>query len=236
MSNASAIQFQPRKTPVQARSVASVDAILEATIQVLIKDGKLNLTTTRVAHRAGVSVGTLYQYFPNKSALLQALLRDKLSGVTSAIEDVGREMRGAALPAMADALVKAFVTAKFKHAAASVALYAASEDLGGKKIAREMQLRSVLAIEKMIRSSSEKVSGDPAALAQTLQGAISGVSRATLEYGVKPGAMEAMERELIVLTRAYLQASAGQISPSARPQVRESLSSPPNPSKSPNPA
>jgi AcrR family transcriptional regulator len=67
--------LEPRKTPVQARSVASVDAILEATLQVLLQVGKERLTTTRVASRAGVSVGTLYQYFPNKSALLQAALK-----------------------------------------------------------------------------------------------------------------------------------------------------------------
>jgi AcrR family transcriptional regulator len=206
LSPATATQFQPRKTPVQARSLASVEAILEATIQVLLKDGKMNLTTTRVAQRAGVSVGTLYQYFPNKSALLQALLRDKLSCVTAAVEDVSQRMRGTTLSEMADALVKAFIAAKFKHAGASVALYAASEDLGGKKIAREMQQRTVQAIRQMIESSSEKLSGDPSAIAQTLQAAISGVSRATLEHGVKPGAMEAMERELTVLARAYLQA------------------------------
>lgn len=208
MSHAAAIQFQPRKTPVQARSVASVDAILEATIQVLLKDGRMNLTTTRVAERAGVSVGTLYQYFPNKSSLLQALLRDKLSGVTGAIEKVSVEMRGARLADMAEALVKAFVAAKFKHAGASVALYDASEDLGGKKIAREMQLRSVNAIQQMIESSCDKISGDPAQIAGTLQGAVSGVSRATLEHGVKPGLMQAMEQQLIVLAKAYLCAFA----------------------------
>ena len=66
--------LQPRKKPVQTRSTATVDAILQATIQVLIAIGKERLTTTQVALRAGVSVGTLYQYFPNKSALLQACL------------------------------------------------------------------------------------------------------------------------------------------------------------------
>ena len=53
--------WEPRKSPVQARSAASVDAIIEATIQVLLRVGKERLTTTRVAERAGVSVGTLYQ-------------------------------------------------------------------------------------------------------------------------------------------------------------------------------
>ena len=76
------VVLEPRKSPVQARSAASVDAILEATIQVLLNVGKERLTMTRVALRAGVSVGTLYQYFPNKSALLQAALKRRLTEVT----------------------------------------------------------------------------------------------------------------------------------------------------------
>ena len=66
--------LDPRKTPVQARSTATVDAILSATTQVLLSEGQERLTTTRVAYRAGVSVGTLYQYFPNKQTLLRAVL------------------------------------------------------------------------------------------------------------------------------------------------------------------
>ena len=82
MSQRAQVVLEPRKSPVQARSTASVHAILEATIQVLLKVGKERLTTTRVASRAGVSVGTLYQYFPNKSALLQAALKRHLGEVT----------------------------------------------------------------------------------------------------------------------------------------------------------
>src|ERR1700677_5139026 len=95
--------LEPRKSPVQARSAASVDAILEATVQVLLDVGKERLTTTRVASRAGVSVGTLYQYFPNKSALLQAALKRHLDAVTGAIEIVCAEHRGKTLREMATA-------------------------------------------------------------------------------------------------------------------------------------
>ena len=94
MSQRSQALLEPRKSPVQARSTASVDAILEATVQVLLDVGKERLTTTRVASRAGVSVGTLYQYFPNKSALLQAALKRHLDGVTEAVEQVCQEQKG----------------------------------------------------------------------------------------------------------------------------------------------
>src|ERR1700693_3193222 len=78
--------FQPRKTPVQARAAFTVGVISEATIQVLLSAGVERLTTTRGAERAGVSVGTLYQYYPNKQSLLFAVLADHLEKVAAAVE------------------------------------------------------------------------------------------------------------------------------------------------------
>lgn len=62
-----------RKTPRQARSRATVDILLDATALLLIEDGHARATTNRIAERAGVSVGSLYQYFPNRAALVAAL-------------------------------------------------------------------------------------------------------------------------------------------------------------------
>lgn len=64
----------PRKLPRQARARATVDAIVEATTQVLRERGYERFTTTQAAERAGVSVGSLYQYFPNKAALAAAVI------------------------------------------------------------------------------------------------------------------------------------------------------------------
>ena len=74
--------------------------------------GKERLTTTRVALKAGVSVGTLYQYFPNKSALLKAALKRHLDEVAEAIENVCHEQQGHSLGQMATALMTAFLEAK----------------------------------------------------------------------------------------------------------------------------
>lgn len=60
----------PRKTAVQERSRFTVDAIYEAAIQVFTDNGYNSATTDLIAERAGVSIGTLYQYFPNKEAIL----------------------------------------------------------------------------------------------------------------------------------------------------------------------
>ena len=118
--------LEPRKSPLQARSAASVDAIIEATIQVLLQVGKERLTTTKVALRAGVSVGSLYQYFPNKSALLKAALKRHMDEVAEAIELVCHQQRGHSLEQMATALVTTFLEAKLRDAKTSVALYAVS--------------------------------------------------------------------------------------------------------------
>lgn len=64
---------KPRKLPKQERSQATVSAILIATTRILTEEGYDKFNTNRVAELAGVSVGSLYQYFPNKEALLYAL-------------------------------------------------------------------------------------------------------------------------------------------------------------------
>src|SRR5580658_9049476 len=66
-----------RKQPQQARSSELVAAILEAAVQVLAAEGARRFTTARVAEKAGVSVGSLYQYFPNKASILFRLQSDE---------------------------------------------------------------------------------------------------------------------------------------------------------------
>jgi AcrR family transcriptional regulator len=202
--------LEPRKSPVQARSTASVDAILEATVQVLLQVGKDRLTTTRVAARAGVSVGTLYQYFPNKSALLQAALRSHLSEVTEAVEQVCHEQRGKSLTEMATALINAFLQAKLKDGKTSVALYAVSSDVDGAKIAQQMGLKFSKAIVDMLKTAKEPLAADPQLVASMLQGAMVGVGRRMLESGSPEKQFETLRQELIFFACSYLNASSAR--------------------------
>ena len=206
----SPIPLGPRKSPVQARSTASVDAILDATIQVLLSVGKERLTTTRVALRAGVSVGTLYQYFPNKSALLQAVLRRHLETVTGAVERVCEKQSGNTLGQMATALTTSFLDAKMQHVKMSVALYSVSGDVDGAKISQQMSVRSIKAIADMLASSSEPLVNDLLLVASMIQGAMTGVSRRLLESSHPEKHVEDTRRELILLIGSYLQASSLQ--------------------------
>ena len=68
------LQINPRKLASQERSRATVDALLEATTRVLLKEGYDRASTNRIAEVAGVSIGSLYQYFPSKEALVAAVI------------------------------------------------------------------------------------------------------------------------------------------------------------------
>ena len=203
--------LEPRKLPVQARSAASVDAILEATIQVLLHVGKERLTTTRVAQRAGVSVGTLYQYFPNKKALLQAALKRHLDEVTRAVELVCHEQRGKPLEQMATALITAFLQAKMTDAKTSAALYAVSSDVDGARIVHQIGTRSNQAIATMLATSCEPLATDPQLIASMLQSVMTGVSRRLLESSAPEKQLETLRRELIFLACAYLKACSARL-------------------------
>lgn len=198
--------FEPRKSPVQARSAASVDAILEATVQVLLQVGKERLTTTKVALRAGVSVGTLYQYFPNKSALLKAALKRHLDEVTTALELVCNQQKGHSLSEMATAVITTFLQAKLRDANTSVALYAVSSDVDGAKIAQEKAIRSHKAITAMLKTAQEHLTTDPQLVASMLQGVMVGVSRKLLESPAPEKQFDILRQEMIFLACAYLNA------------------------------
>ena len=207
MSKAAASVFQPRKTPLQARSTATVDAILQAAVQVLLAEGKGRLTTTRIAARAGVSVGTLYQYFPNKSSLLQTLLKEHLDRVAAAVETACRSTLGASLDEMGEAIIAAFVQAKFRNIETSRALYAVRDEIDGKRIGREMHARAVSAMAALLRSARQTPVRDPETVAAMLLSAMTGVSRTMLEAGIRRDTMATMQVELTRLAQAYLQAS-----------------------------
>ncbi len=75
-----------RKAPVQARGRQSIDDLLSATQRVLVRDGPSGLTTPAIAREAGVSVGALYHFFPNKESLILALYEAKLGEIRAIVE------------------------------------------------------------------------------------------------------------------------------------------------------
>ncbi|MEZ5998617.1 MAG: TetR/AcrR family transcriptional regulator [Hyphomonas sp.] len=101
---------KPRKTPRQARSAATVDAILEAAAHILETGGLEAYTTNAVAVRACVSIGSLYQYFPNKDAITAALVLRDSEDMAARLEGVLADFEDQPLIACIDALIEETVS------------------------------------------------------------------------------------------------------------------------------
>jgi AcrR family transcriptional regulator len=91
---ASSTHLNPRKTPAQARSSEMVGAIIEAAARVLETNGFEGYTTNAVARRAGVSIGSLYQYFPGRDALTKALIQRETAVLIAEVAALGLEPNG----------------------------------------------------------------------------------------------------------------------------------------------
>jgi AcrR family transcriptional regulator len=81
-------RIQPRKNPTQERSADTVEAILEAAARILEDEGFEGYNTNAVASRAGVSIGSLYQYFPNKDAITRSLLQRETAPLKAEFAEV----------------------------------------------------------------------------------------------------------------------------------------------------
>jgi AcrR family transcriptional regulator len=114
-------QISSRKQPKQARSGELLAAILEAAVQVLAKEGAQRFTTARVAEKAGVSVGSVYQYFPNKAAILFRLQTGEWRRTTDLLRGILEDDQRPPLERLR-ILVHAFVRSECDEAEMRVAL------------------------------------------------------------------------------------------------------------------
>lgn len=114
-------KISSRKHPKQARSNQLVGAILEAAAQVLATEGAQRFTTARVAERAGVSVGSLYQYFPNKAAILFRLQSDEWRQTTDLLSTILKDVERPPHERLRT-LVQAFIRSECEEARMRVAL------------------------------------------------------------------------------------------------------------------
>jgi AcrR family transcriptional regulator len=195
--------FEPRKTPVQKRSTVTVGAIAEATIQVLLAVGLDRLTTTRVAERAGVSIGTLYQYYPNKQALLYAVLEVHSTKVAEAVEGACRAHRGDGMKLLVAAVVEAFVNTKLERTDVSTALYAAASEPEGAAVVKRLSKRVHRALTAALAEAAGATLGDMEFVALMLYSAMAGATRAVLEAGAPAKMVVRLREELLVICQAY---------------------------------
>ncbi|VVD69118.1 TetR/AcrR family transcriptional regulator [Pandoraea capi] len=203
----------PRKSPQQARSRVTIDAIFEAALQVLLLDGGRQLTTTRVAERAGVSVGTLYQYFQNKQVLLYAVLERHIDRIVETVEQTCQGAHGQALDVMARELATAYVGAKMRDIEEAQALYRLSEDLDGREVFSHAAARMHAAVVGMLRTAHNARFDDPETVAFVFLNSMTGPIKAILENRAPAGTChETLSRQIAdqmaTMCGAYLQCVA----------------------------
>ncbi|OKO81574.1 TetR family transcriptional regulator [Bradyrhizobium sp. NAS96.2] len=156
-----------RKQPQQARSTELVAAILDAAVQVLMKEGAQRFTTARVAEKAGVSVGSLYQYFPNKTSILFRLQSDEWRQNIGLLRDI---LEDAARPPLdrLRTLVHAFIRSECEEAAVRVALNDAAPLYRDAPEAREVRAAGERIVEAFMREALPATSGAVRAMAGDL--------------------------------------------------------------------
>jgi AcrR family transcriptional regulator len=183
-----------------------VESIYDATIQVLLKNGADRLTTVLVAQRAGVSVGTLYQYFPNKQALLFAVLERHLLLVAEAVEDACATNHFQPLEVMVDELVNRYVDAKLVDRNTSIALYRIAAEVGGGLIVERIRKRSQAAITAMLQTANLPASADVNFMVHIIYLTLAGTLRGHLEGNTPLRMTNKLKEHLVKLVIAYCRA------------------------------
>lgn len=207
LPKASAPDLQPRKAPQQSRSTATVEAIYDAAVQVLLTKGIAGCTTVHVAKRAGVSAGTLYQYFPNKQALLCAVLDRHMVRTVVAVEEACARNHFQPLDVMIDALVNRFIDVKLVDRGTSVALYKIAADIGASLIVERVRVRYETAITAMLQTAKLSRSTDIPFVVHMIYCTMAGTLRGHLEGNASSRTTKKLRQHLALLITAYCKAA-----------------------------
>src|SRR5690349_23875970 len=210
---------RPRKRPSQARSQATVDAIVDAAARVLVREGYGAFTTNRVAARAGVSVGSLYQYFPNKEALLAELKARHIADLARGLDEAMARVGDAPLPTLVAAVIEANVAAHLIDPELHRVLSAEVPQLGATDAAVAFEQRTVARVHALLESRRAELAVRDLGLATYL---VARTVEATIHEAVveRPDdlASGAITREVTRMLLRYLTISSR--APRAQPGPR----------------
>jgi AcrR family transcriptional regulator len=197
-----------RKLPKQARSADLVATILEAAVQVLAKQGARRFTAARVAEKAGVSVGSLYQYFPNKAAILFRLQSDEWRQTHELLRGILEDVERPPLERLRS-LVHAFIRSECEEAAIRGALDDAAPLYRDAPEAQEAKASGKEIIQAFLREAIPAASDATRALAGDLiKKTLSAVGKQFSESPRTPAEIEAYSDAMADMFCAYLDVIA----------------------------
>ncbi|PNQ02349.1 hypothetical protein A8G00_14060 [Sphingobium sp. SA916] len=200
--------LKPRKAPQQARSAVTIEAIHVATIQVLLAGGVGRLTTTRVAARAGVSVGTMYQYYPHKQALLFALVQRQFDLIDTAMRDAAARLAGSDLGTVAHGLATAWLDAKMADMVASRAIYGIAAEFDLSEMMGRAAQRMTQVIDTLLANAPDARFADRSSAAFMLAALLGGSVRVVMEAEPSEENFARLRCELPRACHAYLVAAS----------------------------
>lgn len=198
-------QISSRKQPKQVRSTELVAAILDAAVQVLAREGAARFTTLRVAERAGVSIGSLYQYFPNKAAILFRLQSDEWRQTTELLRAILEDTKRPPLERLRR-LVHAFIRSECDEAAVRVALDDAAPLYRDAPEAKEAKASGTRTIQRFMREVLPKAPATVRdAAGELIKTTLSEVGKRFSETRRTPAEIEAYANAMADMFSAYLR-------------------------------
>ena len=200
-------ELRPRKRPLQARSRETVDVILRAAARVFAAQGYAAGTTNRIAEAAGVSVGSLYEYFPNKDALLVALMEAHIAEGQALLEQAAASVmvRSPSLRQAVRQLVEAMIALHARDRALHRVLF--EEAPLPPRLRRQLadaERMIAVRVAGYLQRHAEVTAPDPALAATVVVQAVEALTHKLVVHGSDDLAAQA--DELVALVVAYLTA------------------------------
>jgi AcrR family transcriptional regulator len=196
-------KITPRRAPRQARSQATVEVIQEAAARVLAKESPTSFNTNRIAEVAGVSVGSLYQYFPNKTALTVSLIARAQEEISHKIEALLQEIMGLPLLEAIRRLVQLGINGQFGEPIYAAALDQEERHLPVEALLKNAEQKNAAAILRLLSLHSSQLKDPPTeATALDLMAIAKGLIEGEAARQNKPSA--ALEERVMQAIAGYL--------------------------------
>ncbi len=208
MPSRRANELRPRKQPSQERSRATVSVILEAAARIFASHGYAGATTNHIAAKAGVSIGTLYEYFPNKDALLVALMEAHIAEGDALLRNAGTKALAPEVPVTEaiDHLVQAMIALHARDRNLHRVLF--EETPVPARVRRrldEVERGIAATIAAFLRTRPEVTAPDPDLAAHILVQSIEALTHRLVVHSERENE-SAQRREMVALATAYLTA------------------------------